>query len=317
MHCPGSDESPAKAYGSFPATSDAVLDRIAQVIAESGRYRIVAQFRRRTRYFEANGAETRTALFVDVETTGVDTVHDAIIQLCAVPFRYVPSDGRIVEVEEGLVYLEDPGRPIPAAITALTGITDQEVVGKRINDGRLEGLLRGASLVVAHNADFDRRFIERRLPAFRRKPWACSYREVPWAEEGFGSAKLEWLLFKHCGECFEGHRADEDCYAGIHVLATELPSGRLPFTLLLESCRKRTARIWAVGSAYETRGILKARGYRWSGEEKARPRTWYTDVPEDRAEEEFSWLAETIYDGTRGTWACETYDARDRYSDRV
>ena len=123
MRLAGPDEPLAELHPAAMVSSDNILERIVRAIGESGRYRVVARFRRRTRYFEDDGTPTRTALYVDVETTGVDATHDSIIQLCAVPFRYVPSDGRIVEVQQGLTYLEDPGQPIPGLVTALTGIT--------------------------------------------------------------------------------------------------------------------------------------------------------------------------------------------------
>ncbi|HEX7243628.1 MAG TPA: 3'-5' exonuclease [Longimicrobiaceae bacterium] len=296
---------------------DDALARIADTLRATGRYHVAARFRRRSRYAEDDGTPTRRALYVDVETTGLDPARDAIIQLCAAPFDYAPSDGRIFNVGEAVVCYEDPGRPIPLEITALTGITDEVVAGKRLDEERVNALLATTSLVIAHNARFDRPFLERRISLFQDRPWACSRAEVPWEAHGIGSTKLEFILFKLAGEVFEGHRADEDSFAGIHILATPLPSGERPMALLLESCHRRTARIWALDSAYEHRRALKARGYRWSSGEGERPRSWYLDVPEDRADEQLAWLREVVYRGTRPRWRCETFDAHLRYSERV
>jgi hypothetical protein len=41
-------------------------------------------------------------------------------------------------------------------------------------------LLASADLVVAHNARFDRPFVDRRLPAAAGKAWACTMAEVDW-----------------------------------------------------------------------------------------------------------------------------------------
>src|SRR5690606_37259393 len=139
------------------------------------------------------------------------------------------------------------------------------VQGQRIDDDRVEEVLAGASLVIAHNASFDRRFLERRLASFADKPWACSIADVHWDQYGLGSAKLEYLVIKRCAEFFAGHRADEDCFAAIHLLAPPLPSGTLPMRLLLESSRRPTVRIWALGAPFEAKDALKARRYRWSG----------------------------------------------------
>jgi DNA polymerase-3 subunit epsilon len=83
-----------------------------------------------------------------------------------------------------------------------------------------------ANLITAHNASFDRRFLERRFPVFIAKPWACSMKQLPWADEGLGSAKLDYLL-SQLGFFFDDHRAMADCHALLHQLSLNLPrSGR-------------------------------------------------------------------------------------------
>ena len=199
---------------------DAALERVAEALDSTGAYRVTRRFRLRQRYADRDGTPTLRALFVDAETTGLDTATDSIIQLAVVPFEYAPLDGRIFAVDPPWVRLEDPGRPIPPDVTALTGISDADVAGRRIDDAAVRTVAAGASLVIAHNAGFDRPLVERRLPWFRELPWACSCVEVPWARHGIASAKLDYLLYRHCQEFFDGHRADEDALAGVHALAT-------------------------------------------------------------------------------------------------
>jgi hypothetical protein len=82
-------------------------------------------------------------------------------------------------------------------------------------------------LVIAHNADFDRRFLERRLPVFATKHWACSRFDIDWKAEGIRSSALEFVAYS-LGFFHEGHRAAIDCRATLHPLAQPLPgSGRL------------------------------------------------------------------------------------------
>ncbi|CAA9370379.1 MAG: hypothetical protein AVDCRST_MAG68-5693 [uncultured Gemmatimonadetes bacterium] len=295
---------------------DNALDRIADVLRSTGQYRVLARFRPREQYAEDGGQPKVRALFADVETTGLDVEQDRIIQLALVPFEYAAEDGAIVRVHEPWVGFEDPGRPVPAEITALTGIRDADVAGRCLDDAAVAAHAASAGLVVAHNAAFDRPFLERRFAAFADRPWACSMAEVPWAASGFSSAKLEFLLWKSCGEFFDGHRADEDCRAGVHLLATPLPSGELPMSALLRSCRRRTARVWAADAPFRHKDALRARGYRWSGGERGRLRGWYLDADEAAAAAECRWLEERIYGGRPG-WDRQTYGARVRYSDRV
>jgi len=297
---------------------DASLEQMAGALESTGRYRVVRRFEPRGRYAEPDGTRTYRALYVDVETTGLDTESDAIIQLALVPFEYAPSTGRIYTVGEASVHLEDPGRPIPLEIAALTGISDADVAGRRIDEETVASVVAGASLVVAHNAGFDRPILERRMQLFRELPWACSQVEVPWAAHGIAAAKLEFIMFKHCGVFFEGHRADQDCHAALHALATPFLGGGSPFGLLLRSSRQRTVRIWALDAPYDARHGLKARGYRWSPGECGRPKAWYADLREPDVDGECAWLRQAVYPGRRGApWRLCSFGAVDRYSVRV
>lgn len=292
------------------------LEGIARTLTASGWYRVARRFQQRMRYSDHGDEALRTALFVDVETTGLDRASDTIIELAAVPFRYGVDDGEIYDVGEGLAFLEDPGVPIPDAIAELTGINDDMVRGKRIDDALVEALLADASLVVAHNASFDRPFIERRLPAFADKPWACSCKEVPWREHGCSGTKLEYILLTMAGEFFDAHRAIDDCRVGIHVLANRGPNGELPFAQLRESARRSTYRVWAVGSPFECKDKLKANGYRWNDGSDGRPKAWFTDVSEPELESERAWLDESVYGEPSESCIVERLTAFERYSAR-
>ena len=81
------------------------------------------------------------------------------------------------------MHRNNPGRPLPAEITHLTGLTDDDVRGERIDVERAGALIDRSGLVVAHNARFDRPFVERVLPAARARPWTCTRAEVPWTRE--------------------------------------------------------------------------------------------------------------------------------------
>jgi DNA polymerase-3 subunit epsilon len=304
-----------------PATPDHdfdALEGMARTLCATGEYRVARRFRPRERYADAAGRELRTALFVDTETTGLDPARDAIIELALVPFTYCEGDGSICAVGPAASWLEDPGRPIPAPVTELTGITDAMVRGQRIDEVAVAGLLAGASLVIAHNARFDRPFVERRLGGFDALPWACSVSEIPWKEHGCGSSNLEYLLHQSCGEFFGAHRAADDCLAAIHLLATRTPKGGSPMRMLLDASRRVTVRLWAIASPFDSKDLLKGRGYRWSGGEGGRPKAWYRDCAGDQADAEHAWLVESVYAGRDASVIRrEVIDATRRYSARA
>jgi len=289
------------------------LERMVSALQQTGRFEVLRRFEPPARYAPPDDALLASALAVDVETTGLDHERDRIIQLSAVPFEYAPATGRIYGVGKPLTYLEDPGRPVPDFITHLTGITSEAVRGQRIDDQAVTAAAAAAELIIAHNAAFDRGFLERRLPVFQSKAWACTFSEVPWPI-GTGSAKLEFLMYKLCGLFFGAHSAESDCQAMIHLLATPLETGELPMKLLLEAASKRTVRLWATGAPFDKKDTLKARHYFWNPGDDGRPKAWYRDVPDSEAWAEMAWLKTNVYGGKTGQLKTETYGAERRFS---
>jgi len=290
------------------------LEDMAQTLSASGVYRVLRKLAPRARVEVEPGTPTRTGLFVDVETTGLDAETDDIIEIAIVPFTYA-LDGRIIDVGEPFQSFRDPGRPIPPEVMALTGITDAMVADQTIDMAKLEGMVAPVALVVAHNAAFDRRFIERLCPAFAGKPWACSMTEVDWLAEGFEGRKLAYLAMG-AGFFYDRHRAVNDCLAAIELLAMPLPhSGTIAMRSLLMRARSVTWRIWAEGAPFERKDDLKRRGYRWGGDTGFRPRTWYVDVPEAKQADEIAYLKAEVLGAGRQP-PVQRITAYDRFSKR-
>jgi len=133
------------------------------------------------------------------------------------------------------------------------------VAGKRIDDARAKALLQGMSLVIAHNAEFDRPFLEQRLPFLARLPWACSLRQVPWSDEGFGAAGLEHLACRR-GFFFDAHRSEIDCRALLEVLRRPLlVSGKPALKRLLERAQTADWRLYALASPFGRASGRRAR----------------------------------------------------------
>jgi DNA polymerase-3 subunit epsilon len=296
------------------AEQDLDLEAMAAALRASGEYRVLRRLGPRPRIVVPDGVATRWGLFVDVETTGLDPRRDEIIELAMVPFRY-GLDGRIYETGEPFHGFRQPAEPIPAEITALTGIDDAMVAGKSIDLDAVTAAAAPAALVIAHNAAFDRRFLERFCEVFRTKPWACSMTQVDWSAEGHEGVKLGYLA-AGAGFFYDRHRAVNDCAAAIELLATDLPrSGGPALAKLLETARTPTWRIWAENSPFAMKDLLKARGYRWNGDDGVPPRCWYIDLADAQKDEELSFLQKEIYRGEIDLLS-RRIEAYDRFSDR-
>jgi DNA polymerase-3 subunit epsilon len=207
------------------------LEQMARSLVESGDYRVSSRLEPQAEYHPPDDTPKLVAAVVDVETTGTNPDHDKIIELGICLFEYDRQKGRIYRVLGSWEWFEDTGSSIPPEITKITGITDEMVAGHRIDDRAVNDLLSRVVLVIAHHADFDRRFLEKRLPAFGDKHWACSRFDIDWKAEGIRSSALEFVAYS-LGFFHDGHRAGSDCRATVHALAQRLPgSGRLALRL--------------------------------------------------------------------------------------
>ncbi|NLN28093.1 MAG: hypothetical protein GX161_07730 [Firmicutes bacterium] len=188
------------------------------------------------------------AALIDVETTGLDRQRDEVVELAVVLFLYDRTTGRIVDVLDEYTSLRDPGRPIPKSATAVHGIDDRDVRGKRLDDRRVLALLGQAEFLVAHNAAFDRAFIERLYPQVKRKPWVCSMNGIPWKEMGFSSRALQSLMHNHSIVSRKAHRGANDALATLSLLGRQDKEGRYYFQYLLEQYEGKRLAAKAVSS---------------------------------------------------------------------
>src|SRR3954470_8914646 len=270
------------------------LAAMAETLTKSGDYRVLRRLVPRTDFTPADGQAVKTGILLDVETTGLDTGRDEVIELAMVKFDYLP-DGSIVRVTDTFDAFNEPSDSIPQAIVDLTGISDAMVAGHRIDEAAVSAFVADAMIVIAHNAGFDRKFAERYWPVFQHKAWGCSASEVDWRRHGFDGSRLGYLL-AGAGFFHQAHRAIDDCHALLEILALRLPAAdKTALAVLLDCARKKTARVWAEQSPFDLKDELKRRGYRWSDGSDGRPKSWYIDVEESKEASEIEFLRKTIY----------------------
>ncbi|QZA33532.1 PolC-type DNA polymerase III [Hydrogenibacillus sp. N12] len=157
-----------------------------------------------------------TYVVFDVETTGLSSERDTIIEIGAVKIE----GGREVGAFHTFV---DPGRPLPAKIVELTGITDAMLRGAPTPEealARFRAFIDGATL-VAHNARFDLGFLRAGLKRAGLHPFSGP------AIDTLGLARLLLpdlknhrldTLAEHFGVALERHhRAVDDARATAEI----------------------------------------------------------------------------------------------------
>ena len=207
--------------------------------------------------FENAGEPVKSIAILDTETTGLgdaDVIELGIVR-CG-----VDSSNCLSSIDEIFDEFNDPGHEIPPEITELTGISDDMVKGKRLNESKVSHILRDDPVIVVHNAGYDRPLFEKVFPSDDHR-WVCSMEYYDWYKKGFAAKKLERLLELE-GFFFEAHRAYMDCLAVAFMLR------RVPESL--SAILKPRVKITAVGSPFRVKDVLKERGYQWDG------KTWST-----------------------------------------
>lgn len=291
-------------------------DRIKSQLAELEglNYRFTRPISERTSYSDEVPPEKLIkAIILDTETTGLKKETDKIIELGMIAFEFCPTTGQAFRVLGRFNQLEDPNFPIPPETTKVNKITDEMVSGKVINDNDVVDFIDGARLIIAHNAKFDRPFVESRFPIFEKFAWACSQTQIPWSEEGLSSAKQEYIAYR-LGFHYDGHRALNDCEALLEILQQKFPeSGIKVLRRLLETLVKKEIKVSPLDSPYSSKDLLKERGYFWSPEPI---KLWSANILPDTLLDEAEWLKANVYNGRRFRLEQETMNAKNRFSIR-
>jgi DNA polymerase-3 subunit epsilon len=162
--------------------------------------------------------EDATFVVVDLETTGLRPGQSGICEIGAVRLRGF-------EVEAEFETLVDPGQPIAAGASAVTGLRNEHLRGAPRPAEAVRSFLEfaGDAVLVAHNARFDLAFLDReteRLTGSRiGSPVVdtvrLARRLLAGRVAGFGLGQLAWFLGTAERPC---HRALPDARATAELL---------------------------------------------------------------------------------------------------
>ena len=167
---------------------------------------------------------------LDLETTGFSAERDEIIEVAMIRAQF--SDAGFQQTEwQSLV---KPFAPIPKIIREITQITNEMVS----DAPRLLSILPevqafiGDASIVAHNARFDSRMLERAATqmgvSFSENEWICSMDTAKSGFPGLGSYKLAFLASHFNIEAGQSHRALHDARATLALFVHCLDNCAVP-----------------------------------------------------------------------------------------
>jgi len=220
--------------------------------------------------FNNNGVSNVKLAVVDVETTGLDTEEDELISLSVVCVEVDRVTGELLEVLGSYSGQREPTQPMPPDAEQVTGIRATDLAGMRLDLARINTLLEGCEMVLAHNAAFDRAFLAPHVPMFEQLTWVCSLRDIDW----FGTEQQPKASIDHLLSFYnlKGSSATppDDCLALIQILGKPLPvSGLTGFAALLASVRSPQYRYSVPNPAVESGPALLELGFKFDPEANA------------------------------------------------
>jgi len=252
--------------------------------------------------------DTRLGLVLDTETTGLDPKRHKVIEIGMRLFEYSVSneDDQVGGMDLGDVVcnvvdeydaVQDPGEPLSQTIREITGLTDADLAGQRIDVARVHEIMSRAGIVIAHNAGFDRPFVDRLFRAAGMTPppvvWACSDIQIDWRGHGLPTSKLDVLCPFH-GFYGVAHRAGPDAASLLQLLSMRNYETRETYLHeLLTVSREPWERIAATNAPYEAKDVLKRRRYNWSPSAKV----WSRMLTCADHARETEWLSQNVYHG--------------------
>ena len=194
-------------------------------------------------------------LILDTETTGLDSDKDQCLEVGGVLFN-VPNRS-ILAQQSFLMPVESNEAEfinhIPAHVSRIKQPFREALV-------YLESLIDISDVLVAHNAEFDRKWFGKNYLPSVQKPWLCSMEDISWPSERnlrFRPSVRDLALAYEI-PVWSAHRALTDCIylAEVFRRCSDLED------LLLKGLEPR--KLMRAKVSFEQRHLAKEAGFRWN-----------------------------------------------------
>lgn len=212
---------------------------------------------------EVSENRLRKLVVLDTETTGVDNAAE-LIELAFCVCTYDVRTRTVLSIDCCFDAFSKPEKELSQEVSELTHITNDMLPEQKLSYDDFKEYLPEKCLVVAHNASFDRRILERTYPyVLADLHWSDSMTEIDWRKHGFSGKGLEMLLTQ-AGYWYEAHRAINDVLALLWLI---ISTGTL--AELCNNASKVSLEV-RLSVSYAEKDQVKELGFRWHGEDK----TW-------------------------------------------
>lgn len=204
-------------------------------------------------------------LGIDLETSGLDTKKDQIIELAAVLWDL--NSNKPVQILSEMIFHED--LKLSEEVKTITQITDEDLrlFGQPLDEvlERLSQLADSAHYIVAHNGrDFDFHFLNRYWQQKEELnpdlPWIDTLYDVPYPAH-IQTRKLTHLAAEHAFLNPFNHRALFDVLTMMKVLSC------YDFSEVVELSQSPVKKVRALVS-FEQKDLAKQAGFRWDAQAK-------------------------------------------------
>ena len=212
---------------------------------------------------EVSENRLRKLVILDTETTGIDNAAE-LIELAFCVCTYDVRTRTVLSIDCCFDAFSKPEKELSQEVSELTHITNDMLPKQKLSYDDFKEYLPEKCLVVAHNASFDRRILERTYPyVLADLHWADSMTEIDWRAKGFSGKGLEMLLTQ-AGYWYEAHRAINDVLALLWLI---MQTGTL--AELCNNASKVSLEV-RLSVSYAEKDQVKELGFRWHGDDK----TW-------------------------------------------
>ena len=194
-------------------------------------------------------------LILDTETTGLDENEDEIIEIGCILF-HVSSKSVLSQVSFLFPVSTNEAEHVNGISAEVTNVTQPWEDGLNF----FLKLVDYSDLIVAHNADFDRKWFGKgRLPKLDKK-WICSLEDINWTFQK--SLKLRPsvtdLALSFSIPVWNLHRALSDCF----YISEVFKKCENLEEILLKATEPRN--LYKALVSYEERELAKKAGFRWN-----------------------------------------------------